>query len=346
LPRSISIAEAIDFIYNFSNMSIDTHEQAQTQAKNGTLSVASVTVAYNAARVLPRQMEALLRQSRSLQEIVVVDNASTDGTSALLAERYPQVTILKMPENLGMGGALAVGLAYASLEKRHDWIWTFDGDSIPNDDALQALLEGAESLGDGESEAGIAAALPVHRETGDCYYPLLWRDGFVKPSAELLRQPIWFADLVISSGCMMRRSVVEKVGLPRADFFIDFVDFEYCLRVRSHGYKIAVITQAKVAHEIGKARRVWLPGYTRAWPNHAPFREYYMSRNLAYAAWWLYPSRSAKRFVMRRLIRHACGVLLFSSNKLACFKRMAQGFWDGCRANLGIRFLPDSPAVR
>ncbi len=310
------------------------------------MSVASVTVAYNAARVLPRQMEALLRQTRPLQEMVVVDNASTDGTSDLLTERYPQVTVLRMSENLGMGGALAAGLAYAALGKRHDWVWTFDGDSVPNDDALQSLLEGEASLDNAEGETGIVAALPIHRETGDCYHPLLWRDGFVKPSDELLRQPIWFADLVISSGCMMRRSVVEKVGLPRADFFIDFVDFEYCLRVRSHGCRIAVITQAKVAHEIGKARKVWLPGYSRAWPNHAPFREYYMSRNLAYAAWWLYPSLSTKRFVVSSLVRHAGGVLLFSSNKLACFKKMLQGFRDGCRANLGIRFRPDSSAIR
>jgi hypothetical protein len=89
-----------------------------------------------------------------------------------------------------------------------------------------------------------------------------------------------------------------------------------------------------------------LPGYSRAWPNHAPFREYYMSRNLAYAAWWLYPSLSTKRFVVSSLVRHAGGVLLFSSNKLACFKKMLQGFRDGCRANLGIRFRPDSSAIR
>jgi GT2 family glycosyltransferase len=326
-------------------MSTYTHDQEVHEKSCRVTSVASVTVVYNAASTILRQMEALLRQTRSLQEVVVVDNASTDGTSDLLADRYPQVILLRMPENLGMGGALAAGLAYAALEKRHDWVWTFDGDSVPNDDALQALLDGAESLGNGENEAGIAAALPVHQETGDCYHPLLWRGGFVKPSAELLRQPIWFADLVISSGCMIRRDVVEKVGLPRPDLFIDFVDFEYCLRARSHGYKIAVITAAKVAHEIGDARKVWLPGYSRAWPNHAPFREYYQSRNLAYAAWWLYPSRNAKRFVMGRLIRHAGGVLLFSSNKLACLKKMAQGFWDGCRANLGIRFRPDSTAA-
>jgi GT2 family glycosyltransferase len=309
------------------------------------VSVASVTVAYNASHLLPRQIEALLRQTRPLQEIVVVDNASTDGTLAMLAERYPQVTVLKMSENLGAAGAWSAGLAYTAVKKGHDWVWTFDDDSAPDADALQYLVHGVETLADTDDKIGMLAPFPKHRETSTCYPPLLWRHGFVKPSAELLNQPIWFADLVILSGCMVFREVVEKIGLPRSDFFMDLFDFEYCLRARSHGYKIAVITQAGVAHAIGNARKVWLPGYNRAWPDHAPFREYYMSRNLAYTAWWLYPSRGAKRFVMGHLLRHAGGVLLFSSNKLACFKKMAQGFLDGCRANLGIRFRPDSPAV-
>lgn len=306
-----------------------------------SVSVASVTVAYNAALVLHGQMEALLRQTRPIEEIIVVDNASTDGTRALVAERYPQVTLLRMSENLGVGAGLETGLAYAALEKRHDWVWTFDQDSVPNDNALEVLLEGAEDLGGVEGDLGIVAALPVHQQSGTCYSPLMWRDGYVKPSAGLLRQPIWFADIVISSGCMVRREVVEKIGVPRADFFIDFVDFEYCLRARSRGYKIAVISPAQFAHEIGNAREIRLPGYFMLWQNHAPWREYYKSRNIAYIVWWLYPSRRAKRFVIWHLARHAGGSLLFGSEKLASLTKMAQGFWDGRRAKLGIRFRPN-----
>ncbi len=305
-----------------------------------SLSVATVTVAYNGANKLPRQMEALLRQSRRVEEIIVVDNASSDGTSALVAKQYPQVTLLRMSENLGIGAGLAAGLSYAALERRHDWVWTFDQDSVPNNDALESLLKGTESLGNNDGEVGIAAALPVHTQTGICYPPLLWRDGYVKPPAEQLKQPIWFADLVISSGCMVRRDVVEKVGLPRTDLFMYFVDFEYCLRARSHGYKIAVVTGSRFAHEMGNAREVRLPGYSGLWPNRAPWGEYYMSRNMTYAAWWLYPSSRTKRFVMRHLARHAGGVVLFGSNKLDCLRKMMQGFWDGRRASLGIRFRP------
>jgi len=302
--------------------------------------IASVTVAYNAARVLPRQMEALLRQTRPLQEIIVIDNASTDGTGAMLAERYPQVTVLRMLENLGAAGGWAAGLSHAALEKGHDWVWTFDQDSIPGADSLARLLGGIGPLNGMQLEIGMIAPVPVHQETKTYYPPLFWRDGFARPSAEQMHEPLWFADLVIASGTLTRREVVEKIGLPRADFFMDFSDYEYSLRARAHGYKIAVVPGAELGHEIGNARTVRLPGQSRLWTSYPPWREYYNSRNLAYAVWHLYPNRKTKRFVLKHLARHAGAVVLFSSRKTACLGKMLQGFWDGCRAKLGIRFRP------
>ena len=305
-----------------------------------TLSVASVTTAYNAEKVLPRHIDALLKQSRALDEIVVVDNGSADGTADLLARRYPQVTVLRMADNLGAAGAWSAGLAYAALQKKYDWVWTFDDDSVPRVDTLEILLRAIANMPEAASSLGMVAPIPVHRATQTYYPPLLWSEGFVKLSASLMKEAVWLADLVIASGCMVRGEVVGAVGLPRTDFFMDFFDFEYCLRVRARGYKIAVIRAAESDHEIGHARDVRLPWYSGVWPNHAPWREYYISRNLEYATWWLYPSRGAKRFTIRHLARHAGGVLLFGSNKMASLRKMALGFYDGTHARLGVRFRP------
>jgi rhamnosyltransferase len=187
----------------------------------------------------------------------------------------------------------------------------------------------------------MVAPMPVHRETGTYYPPLLWRDGFVRPSTELVNQPIWFADLAVGAGCMIRREVVETIGLPRADFLMDYIDFEYWLRARSRGYKLAIISRSQLSHEIGNARKVRLLGHSRVWSDHAPWRNYYMGRNLAYMGWWLYPNRRTKRFVVRHLARHAGGILLFGSKKLACLRKLALGFWDGRQATLGVRFRPE-----
>jgi GT2 family glycosyltransferase len=297
-------------------------------------------MAYNAAKALHRQMEALLAQTRPLQEIIVVDNASTDGTGAMLAERYPQVTVLRMTENLGAAGAWAAGLSYAVFEKAYDWVWTFDHDSVPASNALEALLHGIHTLGEAEDEVGMAATLPVDRGTGSSYRPMLWRDGFVKGSSELLQQPVWMADLVIASGCMVRREMVEEIGLPRADFFMDIFDLEYCIRARSMGYKIAMITGAKLTHEIGKTRKINFMGYKRSWMNQPSWREYYISRNLAYLAWRLYPNLATKISIGRYLVVHFVQVLLFSSDKVASAMGLVRGLGDGLQGKLGILMRP------
>ena len=183
--------------------------------------------------------------------------------------------------------------------------------------------------------------MPINRETGAKYPPLFWRDGFVKSNAEQASRPVWFADLAIASGCLVRREAVKSVGVPRAvDSFHGCLTFEYCLRLRRCGYKIAVISSAEMAHEIGNSRRVNLPGYKRVWMNQPPWREYYITRNLTYLAWRLYPNFSTKMSMARYLAVHFAGVLLFSTNKLACAARIIQGFVDGFRGRLGIRLRP------
>ncbi len=257
----------------------------------------------------------------------------------MLAERYPQVTVLRMARNLGAAGGWAEGLRYAALEKGYDWVWTFDDDSIPGGDALEQLLAGGTLLGTGP-EFGMMVPLPMNETTGIPYPPLLWQEGFVKPSLELLQRPLWFADLAITSGSLVRSEVVRSVGLPRAEFFMDFFDFEYCLRMRSQGFLIGVVTNCHFDHKIGNARNIRIPGLNRLWPDYAPWREYYLSRNMVYAAWHLYPTGRTKSFVRNHLLRHAAGVVLFGKNRASALYKMFQGFCDGKRARLGIRFLP------
>jgi GT2 family glycosyltransferase len=78
-------------------------------------SIATVTVAYNGAELLRRQIAALLRQTRAIQEVVIVDNQSKDSTVQILAKEFPNVTILRMEENLGQAGRLAVEPLHGAL---------------------------------------------------------------------------------------------------------------------------------------------------------------------------------------------------------------------------------------
>ena len=65
-----------------------------------------------------------------------------------------------------------------------------------------------------------------------------------------------------------------------------------------------------------------------------------MSRNLTYAAFWLYPASKTKQFAVLHLFRHAVAILLFGAQKAASLKKLLQGVVDGRRGRLGVRFLP------
>jgi GT2 family glycosyltransferase len=300
--------------------------------------VASVTVVYNGADVLAFHLDAIKRQTRQLDEIIVVNNASTDDTADLLANKYPEVTVLDLPKNGGVGGGYAAGLAYAALAKEYDWVWLFDQDSIPADDGLERLLDGLKHLGSDASDAAILAPICVHSETKLPCPGLSWTEGRIRPTPRDTTQPITFVDMVISSGSLVRREAIEAVGLPRADFFMDFVDYEHCLRLRRHGFKIAVVSDSHLDHVLGDPSHQKILGRSTHWTDHAPWRVYYMIRNEVFTIWEYYPSWRNKGFVLYRFARHALFLLLLGRYKFDCLRMMWRGFWDGRARRLGIRF--------
>lgn len=301
------------------------------------MSIASVTVAYNSASVLPRHLQALEQQSRRLDEIIVVDNASTDATRRILVENFPHVTVIEMSQNTGAGGGFAEGLRYAVERRGHDWVWLFDHDSLPHPAGLKQLLSVLPGLEGRGLRAGILAPLPVHEGVGLDYPGLLWRHGWRRPGPQADREAISLVDAVISSGSLVSREAILDAGLPRADFFIDFVDFEHCLRLRRHGFAIAVVRKTRLAHTIGSPRIVRIVGHSRPWADHAPWREYYIARNQTFTVWSEYPDWRSKASVLRRLARHALGIAAFGREKSRCLTMMWRGFLDGRAGRLGIR---------
>ncbi len=303
-------------------------------------SVASVTVATNAVHLLPRQLDALKRQNRKIDEIVVVDNASSDGTNEVLRAKYPDVTVLSLPVNAGVGGGYAAGLAHTAIAKKHDWTWLLDDDSVPPPECLQKLLEGLKYLGNSLTETGILAPVCMDLKTSVTYPGLSWRgDRLVFTPADPA-QPITFLDCVISSGSLVRREAVKAVGLTRADFFMDRVDYEYCLRMRSRGFRIAVVRDCILDHEVGEQAKFKIFGWKCSWTDHAPWREYYVARNETAMIRQYRPKLVTKSYSMYQLFRHAVGIILFGKQKAACLAMMVRGLMDGRAGRLGIRFLP------
>ena len=247
--------------------------------------IAAVVVTYNRLELLQRLVERL-DGIDELDEILVVDNASTDGTGEWLAafedsgdDQHPGHDVLgrTLVRNTGGAGGFHDGLAWA-LERGADLIWLMDDDGLPDPDCLDALL--------GHGDLDFWGPLVVDEGRPDrLVFPIRLPGGTRvvgdvaaarrASSGGLLR------DIVIPfNGVLVTRELVERIGLPRAEFFIWGDDHEYRLRAEKAGARIATVVDAAVRHpSVGELGTPMLFGRTTY--NHTPsdLKHYCMARN-------------------------------------------------------------------
>ena len=292
--------------------------------------IAAVVVTYNRKALLAECLEALLAQSKPLDAIVVVDNASTDGTREFLLQsgynRNPTITVLDLPINVGGAGGFHAGMSRA-IERGFDWIWVMDDDAEPAPDALEELCAHLGTPG----ICGLAC-LPVVPSGGVLYSH---RGGFdfSNPVAHALVIPIVPKDITDCAvgtvefasfvGLMVSRPACEQVGLPKKELFLHGDDIEFCVRLGRVG-RILLVCQSVITHKeaavIETKRRVRfrLVGSNR--PTVASLaRTYFMRRNYV----WIASRNGGGLFkvakgVLRsalRATRSTVGILLFDRDK-------------------------------
>lgn len=190
--------------------------------------VCAVVVTYNRYAMLQRCLSSLLQQRRPPDAILVVDNASTDGTPARLAEAFPQVQVHRLAQNLGSSGGFHVGMQEAYAQG-FDWLWIMDDDVAAQPNCLQELMDVSEETGklvvvprrllpDGQ----VYVREAVIDETAQRYFGVE-----VDVEQERMR-PI---DIFTFEGPLIHHSVVERVGLPHPHLFIGADDYIYAARI-------------------------------------------------------------------------------------------------------------------
>lgn len=202
--------------------------------------VTAVVVTYNRLNLLMECIDALKSQTYNLSHIVIVNNASTDGTEEYLNKlRDSKVIIFNSTKNLGGAGGFSKGIRVALQETNDDFIWIMDDDTIPTSSALQAMIAvGARnpkfgficSEVRGLDDTTMNLPVPVRDWNNDL------RDGVVK------------VDEASFVSLLIRSQVVRKVGLPFAKFFIWFDDAEYTNRI-SRVYSSYYASNSIVIHK-------------------------------------------------------------------------------------------------
>ena len=216
--------------------------------------VGTVVVTHNRRELLRECLQAVLAQTRAPDHVLVLDNASDDGTRELLAEEFAgRVEVLRLPENEGSSGGFHEGIA-AEAARGFDWLWVMDDDTIPAEDALQLLLDARKRL-DGLPEPSILASKVV------------WTDGRIHPMNPPAPHPLAGMDLYVDAlqrglmpirsttfpSALVKREAVERHGPPRKGFWIwsDDIDFFGRILRDEIGYFVpesVAVHKTKTAH--------------------------------------------------------------------------------------------------
>lgn len=235
----------------------------------------AVIVTHNPEGSILENVKVLLAQ---IPTVLIVDNGSGPGTVALLSElsSLPGVCLQRNGSNIGLAAALNIGVAFARRSS-FDWLATFDQDSRVQPDYLETMTTAYRYCA---GKQNVAVISPTYKDTKTAVITAFARGSQDAPATEIVATR--------NSGSMFRLGLFEAIGQFRDDFFIDYIDIEFCFRCRANGFSIVESAATVVEHNLGNPTSHKLFGRTTTATNHSPARRYYSSRNrvLVYAAYF------------------------------------------------------------
>jgi GT2 family glycosyltransferase len=232
-------------------------------AAAGAARVSVIVVSYNTRAELLRCLAAIARNVALPSEVVVVDNASRDGSAAAAREALPDARVIENPENVGFSKANNLGLRATTAP--YVLILNSDAELRPGClESLCALLDrrpelaaiGPRTLGsDGRIQVSFGPALTPLAEWRQRRLVKGVREGAQWALREAARraasehEPDW-----LSASCLLaRREALEGVGGFDEGFFLYEEDVDLCLRLRRAGWRLAFTPAAEVVHHLGRS---------------------------------------------------------------------------------------------
>jgi rhamnopyranosyl-N-acetylglucosaminyl-diphospho-decaprenol beta-1,3/1,4-galactofuranosyltransferase len=282
--------------------------------------VCAVVVTRDRLPLLRECLAALAAQDRPPDHVLVIDNASSDGTPDAVRAERPDVEVVSLAVNEGGAGGFHEGFARATAQG-WDWLWIMDDDTIPRPDALERLLAARERL-DGDAPPALLASAVLWRDGRLHPMNAPWPDGQrVDRAIDGAARGLLPIRVATFASLLVHRGAVDRHGLPLKHFFLWSDDVEYTSRIVLGG-ELAYLVPDSVATHLTANR------YTNL--SAAPDRFYYHVRNT------LYMARDPRRPPRDRLVRLL--ILLASSAEYllrrpspASAAAIGRGLRDGLR---------------
>lgn len=252
----------------------------------GKFKVTAVIVTYNRKDLLIECLEAVSKQSFPVHQIILIDNASTDGTDQALRDNgyfdKPEMDYHRMDTNTGGAGGFYEGMKIAR-DTDTDWIWIMDDDTIPSEKCLEELINGLQIIQRNDPEENISfLASSVYGEKGEYMnVPTISsrcaENGYMTWYSHL-EHGIVEIDHATFVSVLINKEAIEKCGLPCKDFFIWGDDGEYTKRISHNFGKAYMIGKSVAIHK--RKNAVSLKYNFETDPSRIAMR-HYLFRNLA-----------------------------------------------------------------
>lgn len=206
---------------------------------------------------------SLKRMNYKNYRVILVDNDSSDGSGFRIKERFREIEFLRSEKNLGFSGGCNLAIRHSMKQDLAGYILLLNNDTIAGEGLLDSLLSAAES----DKATGIAGAVNYYYTDPEkvhmSAHRFLWWLGIQKRLQDLDAAVKEVQS--VSACCMLiKKEVIQTIGLFDERFFMYYEDADFCLRAKKAGFKVVAVRAAKVWHKI-----------TSVLGTHTP-REYYI----------------------------------------------------------------------
>lgn len=299
----------------------------------------AVIVTYNRKELLSQNIEMLLKQTMTVDSIIIVDNCSSDGTYEYLKNcgwTTEPFLYLKTETNIGGAGGFYTGVK-AAYEAGADWIVLMDDDGrMADEHTMEILYRAARKLYDenrGERKLFVNALVQKGELLSfkiDHMYTVVEammaaKNGLIEGAANPF------------TGTLISRELVSDIGYPKKEFFIKGDEVDYKQRALDAGAYVGTVTEAKYIHPRPETVEKTVLGVKVPFFVEAPWKEYYAARNFTY----MYKLQEWYKGILFELIFvKLLAVISLKCKKMETIKMLFKGVYDGWKGNLGVKVKP------